>query len=41
MPKSLGREPDAKIILANTYHPFLRPGPALIRQLGRRHRFMA
>ena len=32
---------DAKIILANTYHLFLRPGPELIRQLGGLHRFMA
>lgn len=30
----------AEIILANTYHLFLRPGPALIRELGGLHRFM-
>ncbi len=28
-------ELDAKIILANTYHLFLRPGHELIRELGR------
>ena len=32
---------DAKIILANTYHLFLRPGHELIRQLGGLHRFMS
>jgi queuine tRNA-ribosyltransferase len=36
-----GTELDAKIILANTYHLFLRPGHELIRQLGGLHRFMA
>ena len=36
-----GAELDAKIILANTYHLFLRPGHELIRQLGGLHRFMA
>jgi queuine tRNA-ribosyltransferase len=36
-----GPELDAKIILANTYHLFLRPGHELIRQLGGLHRFMA
>ena len=30
----------AQIVLANTYHLFLRPGPALIRELGGLHRFM-
>lgn len=34
-------ELDAKIILANTYHLFLRPGHALIRELGGLHRFMS
>lgn len=33
-------ELGAEIILANTYHLFLRPGPELIRQLGGLHRFM-
>jgi queuine tRNA-ribosyltransferase len=31
----------AKIILANTYHLFLRPGHALIRKLGGLHSFMS
>ncbi len=31
----------AKIILANTYHLYLRPGHALIRKLGGLHRFMS
>ena len=30
----------AEIILANTYHLFLRPGHELIRELGGLHRFM-
>ena len=32
---------DARIILANTYHLYLRPGPELIARLGGLHRFMA
>jgi queuine tRNA-ribosyltransferase len=32
---------DAKIILANTYHLFLRPGHETIGKLGGLHRFMA
>ncbi|MCS6816225.1 MAG: tRNA guanosine(34) transglycosylase Tgt [Blastocatellia bacterium] len=32
---------DARIILANTYHLFLRPGEQTIRELGGLHRFMA
>jgi queuine tRNA-ribosyltransferase len=31
----------AKIILANTYHLYLRPGHALIKKLGGLHRFMS
>ena len=31
----------ARIILANTYHLFLRPGHALIRKLGGLHKFMS
>ena len=31
----------ARIILANTYHLYLRPGHALIRKLGGLHRFMS
>jgi queuine tRNA-ribosyltransferase len=33
-------EVGAAIVLANTYHLFLRPGAALIRELGGLHRFM-
>ena len=32
---------DAQILLANTYHLFLRPGHELIRQLGGLHQFMS
>lgn len=32
---------DAQIILANTYHLFLRPGHELIRKLGGLHQFMS
>jgi queuine tRNA-ribosyltransferase len=35
------REVGAQIILSNTYHLNLRPGPALIRELGGLHKFMA
>ena len=35
------REIGAQIILGNTYHLNLRPGPALIRELGGLHKFMA
>lgn len=41
LPRDLAVELDAKIILANTYHLFLRPGPQLIRQLGGLHTFMS
>lgn len=41
MQRDLAGELDAKIILANTYHLFLRPGPELLRQLGGLHRFMS
>src|SRR5713226_8761923 len=34
-------ELGAEIILANTYHLFLRPGQELIRRFGGLHRFMA
>jgi tRNA-guanine transglycosylase len=30
----------ATVLLANTYHLFLRPGPEVVRQLGGLHRFM-
>ena len=32
-------EIDARIILANTYHLWVRPGPDLIRRLGGLHKF--
>ncbi len=35
------KEIDAKIILGNTYHLYLRPGHELVRQLGGLHKFMA
>jgi queuine tRNA-ribosyltransferase len=35
------REAGAQIVLANTYHLMLRPGPELVRELGGLHRFMA
>jgi queuine tRNA-ribosyltransferase len=35
------REIGAQIVLANTYHLFLRPGHAVIAELGGLHRFMA
>ena len=42
--KALGpddlRAAGAQIVLANTYHLFLRPGHDLVRQLGGLHRFM-
>ena len=39
--RDLAVELDAKIILANTYHLFLRPGHELIRELGGLHKFMS
>ncbi len=35
------RELGASLVLANTYHLYLRPGDELIRDLGGLHRFMA
>ncbi len=40
-PRDLEGELDARIILANTYHLFLRPGHDRIERLGGLHRFMA
>jgi queuine tRNA-ribosyltransferase len=40
-PRELIDDLDAKIILANTYHLFLRPGHERIREAGGLHRFMA
>src|SRR5947209_8746191 len=39
--RDLAGDLDAKIILANTYHLFLRPGHELIRQFGGLHTFMS
>ena len=39
MPKDFLEEIDFDIILANTYHLFLRPGPALIKEAGGLHGF--
>ena len=33
------KELNAQIILSNTYHLFLRPGPELIRSAGGLHKF--
>ncbi len=38
--RDLEQELDAQIILANTYHLFLRPGHETVRRLGGLHRFM-
>jgi queuine tRNA-ribosyltransferase len=35
----LESELDARIILGNTYHLFLRPGPEIVRELGGLHKF--
>ena len=40
LPRDL-RELGCQILLANTYHLYLRPGHELIRQLGGLHRFMS
>ncbi len=40
LPRDLLDDLDAKIILGNTYHLFLRPGHETIRKLGGLHRFM-
>jgi len=39
-PKQLEEEVEAQIVLANTYHLFLRPGHDLIKNLGGLHKFM-
>ncbi len=39
--RELEHDLDASIILANTYHLMLRPGPGLIREAGGLHAFMA
>jgi queuine tRNA-ribosyltransferase len=39
-PRDVEREVDPPIILANTYHLFLRPGHDVVRKLGGLHQFM-
>ena len=41
LPRDIEIELDAKIILSNTYHLFLRPGHPTIKALGGLHKFMA
>jgi queuine tRNA-ribosyltransferase len=41
LPRDLLNDLDAKIILGNTYHLFLRPGHEVVRNLGGLHAFMA
>ena len=41
IPQHLLEELDAQIILANTYHLYLRPGHELVRRAGGLHRFIA
>ncbi len=41
VPQHLLEELDARIILGNTYHLYLRPGHDLIRRMGGLHRFMS
>jgi queuine tRNA-ribosyltransferase len=41
MHRDLSESLGARIILANTYHLYLRPGHELIRKLGGLHRFMS
>src|SRR5215467_13105603 len=40
LPRTLIEDLDAKIILGNTYHLYLRPGHESIRRLGGLHQFM-
>ncbi len=41
VPQHWLEELDARILLANTYHLYLRPGAEVVRQLGGLHGFMA
>ena len=41
VPQNVLEEINAEIILANTYHLYLRPGHELIRRMGGLHRFMS
>ncbi|HUE00021.1 MAG TPA: tRNA guanosine(34) transglycosylase Tgt [Bryobacteraceae bacterium] len=40
-PRELAGDLDVRILLANTYHLYVRPGPELIRAMGGLHRFMS
>ena len=40
-PRELADDLDVRILLANTYHLYLRPGADLIRRMGGLHRFMS
>jgi len=40
-PRDLQNDLDVQIVLANTYHLFLRPGPERIERMGGLHKFMA
>jgi queuine tRNA-ribosyltransferase len=39
--RDLAEELDVRILLANTYHLFLRPGHELVQRMGGLHRFMS
>ena len=39
--RDLAEDIDAKIILGNTYHLYLRPGTDIIKQAGGLHKFMS
>jgi queuine tRNA-ribosyltransferase len=39
--RDLAEDLGVRILLANTYHLFLRPGPELLREMGGLHRFMS
>ncbi|MBN2231964.1 MAG: tRNA guanosine(34) transglycosylase Tgt [Deltaproteobacteria bacterium] len=39
-PRQLAEDVGARVILANTYHLLLRPGPELVREFGGLHRFV-
>ena len=39
-PEELEKDVEAQIILANTYHLYLRPGSKLVREAGGLHKFM-
>jgi len=39
--RDLDQDLGVRILLANTYHLYVRPGPGIIRGLGGLHRFMA